>query len=515
MLMTQDILSIYQGMGLSAKMKTAREYAGPCPGCGGRDRFCLFIGQGRDGMGRFMCRGCGLHGDAIQFLREFQGLGYRDACHTLGLAPAQVSGHGQAPREACVPAAPEWIPKMSELPNPTWRDKALKLVRWSARQLQANARVLSWLASERGLTPDTAARFRLGWTPKDLYRERAAWGLAQEVKPDGRRRMLWIPRGLVLPVLDASGQVARIKFRRENPGRDEPKYIYLPSAPKNTAPFVATGQARVWVVVESELDGMLLAQEAGTLANVLALGSASLRPDAATHAMLSDAAFILVALDFDDAGNKSAWQWWAAHYPAEKVRVWPAPEGKDPTDAWKAGWDVRAWIEGGLPPAFLPGRNVHLRDSRPADPESVRHGAGQRIHDLEETPAEAPSHAPGVAVGEALADVSGHDLSEGTNDHTGLPRPRKSKPTPDMIRAYKLGRAWIAEHAAELLARGWTRAGLFRAGRYRYPCGPWGLAWVGSWGNPARGGVSIAPDGTVVFELHEPGRVVRQTVRPR
>ena len=83
-------------MGFTPKQKTGDEWAGPCPdpACGGRDRFCFWVGgQGKHGLGRFYCRGCGRQGDAIQFLREFQGLGYGEACRALGLSPSKPSGH--------------------------------------------------------------------------------------------------------------------------------------------------------------------------------------------------------------------------------------------------------------------------------------------------------------------------------------------------------------------------------------------------------------------------------------
>lgn len=510
--MSNDILSLYQDMGFAARQKTGTEYAGPCPACGGNDRFCIWSGgQGKHGLGRFYCRGCGLQGDAIQFLREFQGLGYGEACRELGLTPAAPSGRRTA-REPGAPAlaTPAWTPKAGELPNSRWQGQARKLIPWAVRQLQATPDALSWLVAERGLTPETAARFHVGWLPEDLYRDRTAWGLPQEFKPNGKRRMLWLPHGLVLPVLDTAGRPARIKFRRPNPRENEPKYLYLPSEPKNTAPLVITGQAAAWIVVESELDGLLLAQEAGDLVNVLALGSASLRPDAEAHARLEAAPFILVALDADDAGDKAAWTWWTTHYPPEKIRVWPVPEGKDPTDAWRTGWDLRAWIEGGLPPSCLPARQAKsvapTPRPEPAGQEAGAHGQGQ---------AEAPP-LPGEAW-EHGADLEPAHFSTPPRHkpHRRLPRPRGSKPTPCMVQAYKAGRRWILAHLDGLLAHGWTRPGLFRAGRFRYPCGEWGLAWASAWTNPILGGVSMAEDGTVVFELHEVGRVVRQSSRPR
>jgi len=501
--MKTDILSLYQGMGFTPKQKTGDEWAGPCPdpACGGRDRFCFWVGgQGKHGLGRFYCRGCGRQGDAIQFLREFQGLGYGEACRALGLSPSKPSGHGPQ-REATspAPAAPAWTPKASEPPNAKWRTQAGKLIPWAAKRLQSDPEALAWLISERGITPETAARFHVGWLPEDLYRDRTAWGLPQEFKPNGRRRMLWLPHGLVLPVLDTSGRPARIKFRRPNPGKDEPKYLYLPSEPKNTAPLSITGTAAAYVVVESELDGLLLAQGAGGLVNVLALGSASLRPDAEAHARLEAAPFILVSLDFDDAGNKAAWEWWTAHYPPEKLRVWPVPEGKDPCEAWRAGWDLRAWIEGGLPPALLPAR-PNISAAPAPRPEPTGQG--------EDTPRHAPAEAP-VTPSTFAASTSPEMPAR------RLARPKKSTPTPEMVRSYKAGRSWILAHLNELLAAGWTRTGLFRAGRYRYPCGEWGLAWASAWTNPILGGVAMAEDGTAVFEFRETGRVVRQTVQPR
>ncbi|MHC1712532.1 MAG: toprim domain-containing protein [Solidesulfovibrio sp.] len=499
--MLNDILSLYHGMGLAAKQKTTNEFGGPCPSCGGNDRFCIWSGgQGKHGLGRFYCRGCGRQGDAIQFLRDFQGKGYGEACRELGLTPAAPAGNRTTGKPgAPAPAAPAWTPKAGELPNARWQTQARKLIPWAARQLQATPDALSWLSAERGLTPETAARFHVGWLAEDLYRDRTSWGLPQANKPNGKRRMLWLPRGLVLPVLDASGNPARIKFRRPNSGKDEPKYLYLPSEPKNTAPLVITGMAAAWIVVESELDGLLLAQEAGDLVNVLALGSASLRPDAEAHAHLDTAPFILVSLDFDDAGNKAAWTWWITHYSSEKVRVWPVPEGKDPCDAWRAGWDLRTWIEGGLPPSCLPARPIKSAAPTPG-PEPTGQGEDARNHD----PAE-DQHSPSTPATGPQSEAPSRRL----------PHPRKSKPSRERVLAYKSGRAWILAHIDELLAAGWTRRKLFRAGQFRYPLGNWGAAWASAWTNPKLVGVSMAEDGTIFFEFHETGRVVWQTVQPK
>jgi hypothetical protein len=61
----------------------AGELAGPCPFCGGKDRFRVWPEEGRDKMGRFWCRSCGEMGDAVDFLRITKGLSYREACEAM------------------------------------------------------------------------------------------------------------------------------------------------------------------------------------------------------------------------------------------------------------------------------------------------------------------------------------------------------------------------------------------------------------------------------------------------
>lgn len=55
------------------------EYTGPCPWCGGRDRFHVWPEKGN-----FWCRGCNRKGDTIQYLRDFRGLSFREACKVVG-----------------------------------------------------------------------------------------------------------------------------------------------------------------------------------------------------------------------------------------------------------------------------------------------------------------------------------------------------------------------------------------------------------------------------------------------
>lgn len=73
------IKKIIEAKGIQLKEKTAKEWAGPCPFCGGVDRFCVWPSDNK-----YWCRGCNKKGDAIQLLRDLEGMSYREACEALG-----------------------------------------------------------------------------------------------------------------------------------------------------------------------------------------------------------------------------------------------------------------------------------------------------------------------------------------------------------------------------------------------------------------------------------------------
>ena len=68
------------------------ERCGPCPVCGGDDRFSINIKKQV-----FNCRGCNLGGDVIAMIRHLDGCDYTTACATAGCEPQpRNSGNGAA-----------------------------------------------------------------------------------------------------------------------------------------------------------------------------------------------------------------------------------------------------------------------------------------------------------------------------------------------------------------------------------------------------------------------------------
>src|SRR5918911_4339188 len=74
-------------------MTSGGEYAGPCPFCGGRDRFRV-----QPERGRWWCRGCSDGSrwqDAIAYVRKRDGVDFAEACRRLGASDHELGGRHQ------------------------------------------------------------------------------------------------------------------------------------------------------------------------------------------------------------------------------------------------------------------------------------------------------------------------------------------------------------------------------------------------------------------------------------
>ena len=117
------------------KHKGGGEYAVPCPGCGGTDRFLVWPDEGVTG--RYLCRQCGAQGDGIQFLRDFLGKSYADACAAFGLTPAEKK-HGNGTRQQQHTSA-AWTPKDATTPGEAWQAAAAAFLAECRRNIKCEA----------------------------------------------------------------------------------------------------------------------------------------------------------------------------------------------------------------------------------------------------------------------------------------------------------------------------------------------------------------------------------------
>ena len=167
------------------------EHAGPCPWCGGRDRFRVWPNSGEQG--RYWCRQCGRSGNTITLLRDLRGISYE-------AARLELEGAGYHTRPAASKSA---LPisqhatnnnkGVLQPPTKSWRSRAWALTEESITLLWSNQgkRARSWLKA-RGLTDRTMHFASLGYNPQDRREPARRWGLDQE-------HDVYIPRGITIP----------------------------------------------------------------------------------------------------------------------------------------------------------------------------------------------------------------------------------------------------------------------------------------------------------------------------
>lgn len=355
--------------------RSGSRWAGPCPECGGSkgsDRFSLW--EKPDGF-LYKCFSCEFKGDALTWLRKVEGKSCPDAHEQLGRECRAAScpqrgtcrfgdGSGTRPARRAASVRPPAHRQASSVPevalrepSAPWQSWAADLVAGAMIALQENVAALAWLA-KRGIDRDQAARCGLGWLDHDRRVDRASLGLPPE--KNGKTK-LWIPGGLVIPIMAEAGHVHRLRIRRTNEAREkflpDLKYVWIEGS--GTAPLLIRndGSRRGVVIVEAELDAMAAAG-AHTGISAIAVGTVSGGLSAGLRAECAQTPTILVALDADTGkdgapgpGPKAVRIWLASF---RQARFWPVPSGKDPGEFAESGGDLYAWIEAGLAPNRLP-----------------------------------------------------------------------------------------------------------------------------------------------------------------
>lgn len=345
-ILKMNILEFLQSEGITTRAKGSTEHSSPCPVCGGNDRF-----QSWPERNRWLCRGCNKSGDLIELVRLCKGFSFSEACRFIGEDHRISSGGGS---NVCTKShrRPEQN-RLSRKPKPVdsvssaWLSKVENFIQWSHEQLLKDFDRLGWLKNDRGINLETVKRFKLGWNPKDFFRDRQSWGLPEEIsQKTGKPKKLFLPSGLVIPGRDFAGRIARLKIRTAKPKPEQPKYYFLPGG---SAALCFFGEPqKAFIVVESELDAILLAQESEDQLSAISTGSASIRPDLESHQILSSADLILISLDNDDAGGKASVQFWREAFVKSVFLFVPLQFGKDPSDAFKRGLDLKQWLRVGI-----------------------------------------------------------------------------------------------------------------------------------------------------------------------
>ncbi|WP_045225093.1 DNA primase [Methyloterricola oryzae] len=287
----------------------------------------------------YHCFGCGAHGNAINFLMEYDRLSFVEAVEWLadsaGLS-VPVESEGRGVRQEEQGPALQGLYEVQE-----------KAARFYAAQLRAHPggeRAVAYL-KERGLEGETARRFLVGYAPPGWRslpenlgspEQLLAAGLAIRNEQGGiydrfRDRIMF-------PIRDRRGRV--IAFGGRVLGEGTPKYLNSPE----TAVFVkhrelyglhellaALRKPERILVAEGYMDVISLAQ-AGVINAVATLGTATSAEHVKT--LFRFCREVIFCFDGDRAGHSAAWKALDASLPAMRegrsVRFLMLPDGQDP-----------------------------------------------------------------------------------------------------------------------------------------------------------------------------------------
>ena len=285
----------------------------------------------------FHCFGCGAGGDAFAFLMKMESLSFAEAAEKLaGRAGVRI----EPAAEALGPAQQERlkIKELLELAAAFYHQTLLR----SAEAVAARKYL-----SERQVSAETSAAFRLGYAPRagdvaaralrkgfsaELVRKA---GLAREAERGGLRDYFY--DRILYPIQDAKGEV--VGFGARALGEAMPKYLNSPDSPAFSKGRVLYGlfpglpeirkQRRV-VLMEGYMD-VMAAHQHGLKTACAPLGTAlTLDHIALLKRYASEA---IVVFDADRAGESAALRSAELLVAAGvSVSVATVPEGKDPDE---------------------------------------------------------------------------------------------------------------------------------------------------------------------------------------
>lgn len=294
------------------------EYAGPCPICGGKDRFRVQPGERR-----WLCRHCtgGKWDSVIGYIARRDNLDPKNYQDLESICKRAAGGSFEIVnrhKHTDKPIQPAYSP-----PVDSWQESALAVIEYCRGQLwdKTGSRALDYLRG-RGLKDSTIQRFSLGYSTGESISG------------------LWVSRGIVIPC-SVAGETWYLKIRQPKGA----KYICVKGS-RPAALFNADdlSGSDIALICEGEFDCMIAYQELNKEIPSVTLGSATNQADLATWGRyLRPLKIILAAYDSDKAGESGAAR--LSDIAGQKAKLCPVPEGKDINDFYQAGGDLWGWIQ--------------------------------------------------------------------------------------------------------------------------------------------------------------------------
>jgi hypothetical protein len=321
--------------------KSGHYLIGPCPMCGGEDRFNVKDDR------LWMCRHCspnGKYSDAIGLVKALHNVDYPTALRILGADNQQY----QQQRRVDLNRVPgKSTPRLQVTENagawktPAWQLGANSLLDRAIPALRPDTNAWRYLTESRGLHHAVILRHQLGYLDSDCE---MMWGESR----------VFAYRGIVIPWEQPQDAESYYRLNiRLSPDDQRGKYKQVAGG-TNHGMYIASrvNAGEPAIIVEGEFDALLLKSELTRWAErtrrrvpplgIVATGATGASRIMQWVMMLRRASVVLVAFDDDanQAGERGA-RFWLDNLPHAKRVI---PTHHDITDMWRAGLDVVRWV---------------------------------------------------------------------------------------------------------------------------------------------------------------------------
>ena len=308
---------------------------------------------------KFKCFGCGLVGDAIDFVMRIESIKFVDACiliagkHNIDVPKTKrafrtkgldfIDDNGQVEYRNIKQSKKEW------------EEKAHAFIGFAHHQLYSNTKKMEYL-NKRWINEKIIRKYKIGYNPKTYYRKGPLWGLDED-------KRIWLPEGIVIPLLEK--KYCRIRIRRDfdemnKKQKNDNRYIVISGSSMKSF-IVKKPETRAVFLFESELDAIAFAENMSITA--ISFGGNTIRPCKSAIDLIMKSKCLIVAYDNDDGGKIGYTKIRGLlrnHYTG-RIVYHPTPGYKDFGDAVAEcfdlitgkGFDVTEWTKKVLPEALI------------------------------------------------------------------------------------------------------------------------------------------------------------------
>ncbi len=296
------------------------EWAGPCPFCGGEDRFRVQPYKKPHGI--WLCRNCtdGKWDTAAGYVMRRDNCNFITALETLSMRNFIVS-------------AGKILNDTQDNNRAQWETTANEFLQDSIKHLwqPEGAGALEYL-HKRGLNDDTLRMWNIGYSPEKGICDAWDWGVNDQEE-------IWIPRGIIIPCEDENG-LQYLKIRQNT---TDHKKRYTSITGSHAALFGAWTLQDVFTafLFEGEFDVMLAYQTGFTGCGYCSMPAGkTLQED--WYPLFAKIDNLIIAMDNDEEGEKAAKE--LLNLSDQFIKASPLPTGKDLTEYLLSGGDVFEWL---------------------------------------------------------------------------------------------------------------------------------------------------------------------------